>query len=73
MIIKCGKTEFNERENYQLDTANPVFFKCYEFITEFPGGGVVEISAFDYDDYFGDDLIGTSVLELDDRYFSQKW
>jgi len=34
---------------------------------------VVEISAYDYDDFFGDELIGTSLLELDDRYFSQNW
>ena len=73
LIIKCGKTEFNEQENYQLDTSDPKFHKCYDFIVDFPGAPVVEIAAYDYDDFFGDDLIGTTYLDLDDRYFSQKW
>mmetsp|Transcript_20973 Transcript_20973/g.32508 ORF Transcript_20973/g.32508 Transcript_20973/m.32508 type:complete len:165 (+) Transcript_20973:3476-3970(+) len=73
LIIKCGKTEFNEVKNYQLDTSNPQFHKCYDFIVDFPGAPVVEIKAYDYDDFFGDDLIGTTLLELDDRYFSQSW
>jgi hypothetical protein len=27
----------------------------------------------DYDDFFGDDFIGKTTLDLDDRYFSDKW
>ena len=34
---------------------------------------LVEISAYDYDDFFGDDLIGKTTLDLDDRYFSKSW
>lgn len=29
--IHCGKHKFNERENYQIDTNEPKFFKCYQF------------------------------------------
>jgi len=28
---------------------------------------------YDYDEIFGDDLIGTSILDLEDRYFSMEW
>ena len=69
LFIKCGKIEFNEAKNYQLDTATPEFHKCFEFVMDFPGAPAVEISAYDYDDFFGDDLIGKSKLDLDDRYF----
>ena len=31
------------------------------------------IEAYDYDDLFGDDLIGTTIVDLDDRYFSPEW
>ena len=31
------------------------------------------ISAYDYDDLFGDDLIGTTVVDLEDRYFLPEW
>ena len=40
---------------------------------DFPGAPPVEICAYDYDDFFGDDLIGKSMLDLDDRYFCQAW
>lgn len=74
LIIKCGKDfTANEQENYQLDTADPEFFKCYEFETSFPGAPVLEIEAWDYDSFFSDDFIGKTELELDDRYLSTQW
>jgi hypothetical protein len=33
----------------------------------------VVIESYDYDDFFGDDLIGTSKLDLDDRFFNKEW
>ena len=73
LVVRCGKIEFDERENYQLDTSCPKFFKCYEFDQEFPGAPLLEIIAKDYDDFFGDDEIGTTLIDLDDRMFSQAW
>lgn len=37
LILKCGTTENNERENYQLDTSDPVFYKSYDYNISFPG------------------------------------
>jgi hypothetical protein len=71
--IRCGTKKFNERENYQLDQPNPKFHKLYEFDAEFPGAAPVTIKAFDYDDLFGDDLIGKTVIDLDDRFFCPEW
>ena len=31
------------------------------------------IQSFDYDDLFGDDLIGETIVDLDDRFFSAEW
>lgn len=73
LVIKSGRHAFNEREHYQLDTSEPKFFKCFEFLAEFPGTKPVEISAYDYDDFFGDELIGSTTVDLDDRYFSYEW
>lgn len=58
IIIKNGKRVINERENYQLDTNSPQFHKMYEFDVDFPGASPIQIEAYDYDDLFGDDLIG---------------
>ena len=73
LVVKMGSKEYNERENYQLDTPDPKFNKCYEFTNVFPGAPVLEIKAYDYDDFFGDDLIGQTIIDLDDRYFSKSW
>lgn len=71
--LTCGNTVHNERQNYQLDTNQPKFFKYYEFDVGFPGSPVITIEAFDYNDFFGDDLIGVSKLDLDDRFFNKEW
>jgi Ca2+-dependent lipid-binding protein len=40
---------------------------------KFPGAQPLEIEVFDYDDLFGDELIGKTVIDLDDRQFSPDW
>jgi hypothetical protein len=56
-----------------LDQPNPKFHRHFDFDVEFPGAAPLVIEAFDYDDLFGDDLIGTTIVDLDDRYFSPEW
>lgn len=73
LLIKCGKIEFNEQQNYQLDEPNPKFYKCFEFMQRFPGAPVISISAYDYDDFFGDDLIGETKIDLNDRFYNKDW
>jgi hypothetical protein len=34
---------------------------------------MLEIKAMDYDALFGDDLIGTTKVDLEDRFFSPEW
>ena len=60
LIVKCGNKVYNEQENYQLDARDPDFYKAYEFSVTFPGAPILYIEAYDYDDFFGDDLIGKS-------------
>lgn len=45
----------------------------YEFDAEFPGAPPLVIKAYDYDDLFGDDLIGKTIIDLDDRFFCPEW
>ena len=73
LVLKCGKRKYNERDNYQLDEPNPKFYKMYEFDAEFPGAPKLVIKAYDYDDLFGDDLIGKTSIDLDDRFFCPDW
>jgi Ca2+-dependent lipid-binding protein len=73
LVVTCGKKVYNDRANYQLDEPNPKFYKHFDFDAEFPGAAPIVIQAFDYDDLFGDDLIGETVVDLDDRFFSSEW
>ena len=49
------------------------FNKFFEFKGTFPGCPPLVIDVVDYDDLFGDDLIGRTVIDLDDRFFSVDW
>ena len=71
--ISCGGEEFSERDNYVLDEPNPDFGTHYDFPVVFPGCPPVRVDIMDYDDLFGDDLIGTTWIDLEDRYFLAEW
>jgi len=71
--LRCNDTHFSERDDYQLDEANPVFYKKYDFEGLFPGTSPLSIEAWDYDAIFGDELIGKTIVDLEDRYFSLEW
>jgi Ca2+-dependent lipid-binding protein len=73
ILMKCNHKTYNERENYQLDEPSPKFMKHYDFEGTFPGCSPIRIDIFDYDQIFGDDLIGTTILDLEDRYFTIEW
>lgn len=45
----------------------------FEFEGTFPGCAPLQIKLMDYDDLFGDDSIGTTSIDLEDRYFSPEW
>jgi C2 domain len=56
-----------------LDNPNPDFNKYYDFEATFPGCPPLVVEAVDYDDIFGDDVIGTTNCDLEDRFFSPEW
>lgn len=73
VVVQCGKKKYNERENYQVDEPNPKIYKHFDFEVTFPGATPIAIHAYDYDDLFGDDIIGSTYIDLDDRFFSPEW
>jgi len=52
---------------------DPKFNKVYTFSVNFPGAPMIVIEAYDYDILFGDDLIGYTEIDLDDRFYSIHW
>ena len=73
LLISLGKKKFDDRENYLSDEPNPNFYKMIEFEAEFPGCPMLDITVMDYDLIFGDEAIGTTKVDLEDRFFSTEW
>ncbi len=45
----------------------------FEFEAVFPGCPPLKINVMDHDELFGDDSVGTTQIDLEDRYFSPDW
>lgn len=73
LALECNGHKVNERDIYQLDEPNPKFNKMYDFEAHFPGSSPLKIEVWDYDAIFGDELVGSSTLDLEDRYFTLDW
>lgn len=73
IIVRCGQQEYSKRDDYVVNSSSPDFYHSFEFLNDYPGSPALEIEVYDYDEFFGDDEIGTTQIDLDDRYFSLGW
>ena len=73
IIATLGGVVFNDSENAIDDEPNPEFNKLITFKSEFPGSSLLHIQLMDSDLIFGDDLIGETKIDLEDRFYSQEW
>jgi hypothetical protein len=49
-----------------MKTQNPGFYKCWQLKTTIPGP-VLKIQCWDHDDLSGDDIIGETIIDLENR------
>lgn len=68
--VILGDVVHDDRDNYQTDEPSPDIYKMYEFKALFPGCPLLKVQFWDYDVLFGDDFIGETIIDLEDRYFS---
>jgi hypothetical protein len=73
LVGKLGKETVSFRKDFIPKTLNPDFYKVMSFRTTLPGPSLLEISAWDYDSVTFDDLIGKTVIDLEDRWFDPRW
>ena len=71
--LKVGKKKINDRKHYIDDETEPAFFRSFTFDTQLPGAGQMLVQAMDYDLIGSDDMIGQTVIDLEDRLFDRKW
>ncbi|MCQ2816272.1 MAG: hypothetical protein MJ252_03300 [archaeon] len=72
-IYLGDKLIINESDKYQEDQKYCEWNKYYDIPCDMPGCGELKIECWDYDDLLSDDLIGSTNIDLEDRYFCQKW
>ena len=72
-IYLNGKLVINEKKNHQNDQKNCKWYKYYDIAGEMPGSSNLKIEVLDYDDLLSDDLIGSTIIDLEDRYFNCDW
>ncbi|GLD92194.1 hypothetical protein PINS_up000727 [Pythium insidiosum] len=71
--LKLGKEVISDRANYKKKTLNPEFFRVFSFNTVLPGPSQLEIGVWDHDLIKKDDFIGSTIIDLEDRWFHREW
>ncbi|CAG9316505.1 unnamed protein product [Blepharisma stoltei] len=71
--LKLGGRVINNREEHQEDVCDPKFYKCYDFETTIPGQSLLKLSMWDYNKVFPDSKIGTTIIDIEDRFFNKTW
>ncbi|XP_035000642.1 otoferlin isoform X2 [Hippoglossus stenolepis] len=71
VVIKLGKSEVKDKENYISKQLNPVFGKSFEIEATFPMESMLTVSVYDWDLVGTDDLIGETKIDLENRFYSK--
>uniref|UniRef100_A0AAY4BDG2 Otoferlin n=1 Tax=Denticeps clupeoides TaxID=299321 RepID=A0AAY4BDG2_9TELE len=71
IVIKLGKTELKDKENYISKQLNPVFGKSFDIQATFPMESMLTVSVYDWDLVGTDDLIGETKIDLENRFYSK--
>jgi hypothetical protein len=73
VIVKLGDQVINDEQSCVMDKHTTGWYKCYELNTTLPGDGSLRIQVWDEDPLFPDELVGTTTIDLEDRYFDPAW
>ena len=71
--VTLGNKALSTRRCYIPNTIKPDFYHYFEFTASFPGTSSLNVEVYDYDVIGSDDLIGSTVIDLEDRWFSDTW
>ncbi|KAG8196228.1 hypothetical protein JTE90_007950 [Oedothorax gibbosus] len=71
VVLKLGRQRLSDRENYVSKQLNPFFGKCFEFAATFPTDAVLRVQIYDWDLVKSDDLIGETIIDLENRFYSR--
>ena len=72
-ILLGDKLLINEQKKALKNQRNCKWYKSYDIKLQLPGSSKLRIQAMDYDTLFSDDLIGETSIDIEDRYFDNRW
>jgi Ca2+-dependent lipid-binding protein len=68
LVVQYGARTLTTRDRHKKNTKEPRFHECFEFSGKLPGVNDISISVKDRNDIYSDELIGSTVIDLEDRY-----
>uniref|UniRef100_A0A8C4SZ29 Fer-1 like family member 6 n=1 Tax=Erpetoichthys calabaricus TaxID=27687 RepID=A0A8C4SZ29_ERPCA len=71
IVLRLGKTEIKDRDNYIPKQLNPIFGRSFEMQATFPMESLLSVVIYDYDMIGTDDLIGETKIDLENRFYTQ--
>lgn len=71
IIVELGKKKIEDKDNYIPNEINPYFGSYFELKARIPLEKDLKIKIMDYDFMSRNDLIGETVIDLENRYYSQ--
>ncbi|XP_075960903.1 fer-1-like protein 6 [Anarhichas minor] len=71
VVLRLGKNEIKDRDNYIPKQLNPVFGRSFEMQATFPQESLLSVVIYDYDMVGGDDLMGETRIDLENRFYSR--
>ncbi|CAN0166928.1 unnamed protein product [Ascophyllum nodosum] len=76
LLLKIGKKKFDDSSDeneIKRETLKPQFFRSFDVQVTMPGDSRLKLKLFDHDRFGVDDLMGETVIDLEDRWFSRGW
>ncbi|KAL6100438.1 fer1l6 [Pungitius sinensis] len=71
IVLRLGKNEIKDRDNYIPKQLNPVFGRSFEMQATLPRESLLSVVVYDYDLVGGDDLMGETRIDLENRFYSR--
>uniref|UniRef100_A0A6Q2XG26 C2 domain-containing protein n=1 Tax=Esox lucius TaxID=8010 RepID=A0A6Q2XG26_ESOLU len=71
IVLRVGKTEIKDRNNYIPKQLNPVFGRSFEMQAMFPNESLLTVLIYDFDLVGTDDLIGETQIDLENRFYTR--
>jgi len=72
-ILLGDKVLVDEKKKYIKNTKDCKWYQYYDLLVELPGSSKLKIQVLDHDNLFSDELIGETSIDIEDRYFDNRW